>query len=354
MTGPRLTIGLLLMVVATPVRAQVSDLTDTIRPLVESSLRENAGIGLEEFSCDAEMPLAAGERFTCTALDEDGDRLRYVLEVDDEGVATIVRASQPATSLPEELLTALSEPCREFLAFFDFGRWDTLFSGLHPALQAELEWDRVRARLQTVRSVLGEMQPVSASWYTATASGRHQLEYLLLTELDGAVARFELTEDADGRWRVISFIVTAAAGSDASAALIADHGRMILGEVLGAPVERVEAPVRELATPGDLVEGTAYLTSGRAFPIVVQQTGHLDDFDASDYFFSLLDAETLVASGVRQQLDDVTGVECEAPVVPDGGEVRCVVRRSGASAMEVVLSRRGAEHRLRSAGSTPP
>ena len=45
--------------------------------------------------------------------------------------------------------------------------------------------------------------------------------------------------------------------------------------------------------------------------------------------------------------DDVTSLECEAPVVPDGGEIRCLVQREGAPTIPLLLSRRGAEHRIR-------
>ena len=334
-------------------RNQASELTLAVRELLESSLREQAGIGFVEFDCAVQLPLAPGQRFTCNALDEEGDRLRYTLEVDDDGTTTVIRASQPADSLGADALESLSAPCRGFLQAFEQADWETLLAGLHASLRAEIDRNRVVSRLQELLVTIGDLETPVATWYSSSESGAHQLEYKLPAQVGGAVARFELAPENDS-WKILAFLVSAEAGTALSASLISSQASVLLSQALGTTVSRVEGPFHELVAKGDQLEASAHLESGEVVPVLAQQTGHSDDFDANDYFFSVLDAEIVVTKGVEERVENVTGVECEARIVPDGGEIPCLVHREGAPPLELVLSRRGAEHRIRSAQPTGP
>ena len=50
---------------------------------------------------------SAAKRIVCSAADEEGDALRYTIEVDEEGGAEVIRAERRAASLPPEDLDIL-------------------------------------------------------------------------------------------------------------------------------------------------------------------------------------------------------------------------------------------------------
>ena len=341
--------ALLLLTWPSQLAAQVDELTEGLRELLQAQYRELLDITFEDFSCEIELPLGVGDRFYCRALDNEGDRFRFGLEVSEEGEANVYEVALSPSGIEVEDRERLTPPCERFLRAFGAGDWESLVADLHPALQKELEDGYVLEQLKIVREAFGRAEWSDPRWYTQSTDGDQGLEYSLDAEVDGGVARFRVAFDDQETLRLVGFIVTAEPGSAASLRLIDHHGRVLLSRIVGKSVSGIEGPLERLRSPGDLVDVTATLADGSALPVVVEQRGQLDDFETKDYFYAVLDTEMIVSEGVKGRLEGVTSVECAAPVVPDGGEVRCVVEHDAATALQLILSRRGTEHRLRTA-----
>jgi len=88
-------------------------------------------------------------------------------------------------------------------------------------------------------------------------------------------------------------------------------------------------------------------------PVRVAQTGWKDDFDPVDYRFSILDVEWLVRRALEKQFPGLERVECDAAVVPDGGETACTAIGENDARLDLVVSRSGGEHRMRRRASPP-
>ena len=124
---------------------ELATLSTAMRELIEPQFIENVGFGFASFECRVETELVSGSRFDCDAVDLEGDAIRYTLEVDDEGMATIVSASQPADNLSQADRALLEPPCRRFLEFYAAGDWSALTADLHPALLEASPPEDIRA-----------------------------------------------------------------------------------------------------------------------------------------------------------------------------------------------------------------
>lgn len=328
--------------------ALAAALAEAVRPTLESALREQARVGFVSFSCAPPPAFAAGARFSCGAVDEDGDRLLYTIEMDENGGATVVRTAQPAAQLPASSRELLETPCLEFLDLYDRRDWAALHAGLHPRFRESDPLENLRDRLVGMRSTFGSVGTISPTLHAVSFEGGNQLEYEVAAERGTLLARFAVAPGEEGgRWLVTAFLLTARPGSPEQALLLRQTGIEVLSRAVGAQVVRVEAPLDRLVKVGDAVEGTAWTGDGRAVPIMVDQHGLRDDFDAKDFRFFVLDAALVARRGLEEQLGGVATVECRDAVVPDGGETTCVATSFADERLEVLLSRAGGEHRLR-------
>ncbi len=153
----------------------LEQLSTVMRGLIEPAFAESNGFGFDAFACEVHTDLAAGSRFHCNAVDHEGDRIRYTLEVDDEGMASVVSASQPAEDLSDADRALLEPPCRRFLGFFAAGDWDALAGDLQTAVLESSPPDEIRARLIPVRQALGDLRTMEALTYSRTDAVNHDL-----------------------------------------------------------------------------------------------------------------------------------------------------------------------------------
>jgi hypothetical protein len=335
------------MIATVAVHAQEADITSMFRELLEASLRERAGIGFESFSCDVSAPLGPGDRFHCSAVDEEGDQLRYTIEVDDEGTATVVGGEQRASTLQPEHLQSLEAPCRAFMEAYDRRDWPGLFDRLHPGLQEVVGGAAgVGDLLVSIREFFGEVRSARPEWFAVRQVGGQELEYRLRCENGDAEARFRIGADDDGELRLLAFTVTALPGSAEQAELLRRMAPERLSPIIGAEVERVDAPFERLVRRGDVVEGTAWLVDGRELVVRIEQHGLRDDFELNDYRFAVLELQFLIERALRPQLSDLASVSCEQRVVPDGGQAGCVATLSSGEKSEFIVRRQGGDHRL--------
>jgi hypothetical protein len=323
----------------------VAELTGAVRAMIEPQFRANVGIGFSSFVCRIGSDIGPGGRFDCDAVDEEGDRIRYTLEIDEEGTATIVLAAQPAEDLSAEDLAVLEPPCRLFLALYGAADWDTLIAGLHPALLEAMPPDRIRAQLESVRSSLGELRSADLESYARHVSDRHEMEYALDCERGPGVARFGLAIDDEGA-RVTAFVITPAPGSPIHTELMLAEGRSVLTDLIGEPVSRIDLRLDQLHDVGDAVEGTAWLPDGRDLPVRAVQHGRTDDFDVIDYTYQMLDVEWMLHRAFASRPGGVTSVDCPTRIAPEDGTVECRVVLGSGETLAVTVARHGGDHRI--------
>jgi len=325
-----------------------AQLTAAIRGMIEPNLKTSAGVGFRTFECDALLPLQQDSRIDCDALDDEGDVLRYVIAVDDEGMAEVVLASQPAGQLDDGLKAALDAPCRSFLADSEAGRWTELYAELHPVLQEEVTAAGLRTQLESAWDLLGQRRETDLTTHAIHVSGRHELVYSLECANGPGMARFGVAEDDAGVTRVTAFTLSAAPGTPLQATMLEAAGRDMLSGLVGRPIVRLDAPLDRLMRPGDAVEGTAGFADGGDMPFRAEQSGRKDDFDPIDYLFQVLDAPWLVDRMFAQQSKEAASVECPSRVVPDGGHQICTVDLVTGERLAVTVARRGGDHRVTS------
>jgi hypothetical protein len=328
------------------------DFTAAFRPILEEQLQKNAGIGFASFACEPEGPPGPDARILCSAIDEDGDTLRYTIANNDAGELVVARTEQPASSLSAEDLEKLETPCRAFLADYGRQRWKELHSDLHPSLRDTIDLPRTKEILSAVRADFGALQSAEPSWFAMRFSGAQELEYRLLSERGEGLARFEITSDDAGELRILAFVVTAHPGSPEQARMLERAADETLSPLTGAPLVRFELPLDELQVRGDAVEGPVFLDSGREVLIRVEQSGHRDDFNPVDFQFYVLEVQLMVERALAEKLPGIVSVECASRTAPDGGETPCTVTAGDGSTLELVVRRKGGEHRMFRAGAT--
>ena len=131
-----------------PSREQMLEqLSTTMRGLVEPTFKESVGFGFSSFECDVETDLGPSSRFDCTAVDEEGEPIGYTFEVDDEGMASVVLATQLAENLTAGDRAELEPPCIRFLDLYSKADWAALISELHPALLETVPAEQVEAQV---------------------------------------------------------------------------------------------------------------------------------------------------------------------------------------------------------------
>ena len=329
-----------------PTREQmIEQLSATMRGLIEPSFVESTGFGFDSFVCEVETSLGPGSRFDCDAVDEEGDRIRYTLEVDDEGMATVVSATQPAEDLSQADRALLELPCRRFLDFYGAGDWDALIAELQPAVLQSSSPDEIRARLIPVRDALGDLQTIEALNYRRTDAVNHEMEFALECENGPGFARFRLA--IEGEKAVVSaFVVSPSPGSPLHSRMLLIEGRDTIAGILGVEVAGFDAPVQELHHVGDAVDGTATLADGRVLPSGVFQQGRVDDFDVIDYRFYLLDVPFLLMRAYASSPDPAISVTCPTPVAPDGGTLTCRAEFASGKLAAVTVARSTGDHRI--------
>jgi len=332
-----------------PTREQmIEQLSKTMRGLVEPTFRESVGFGFSSFVCEVETDLGPGSRFDCTAVDEEGERIRYTFEADDEGMATVVLATQFAENLSAEDRAVLEPPCLRFLDFYSLGDWDALISELHPALLETVPGDKLQAQLVPVREALGEVQSVSlvtSSRHVMNQRDRHELVYELECAKGPGVARLGLYID-DGGVRVAAFVVSPSPGSVIHTQMLSDLGREMIASFVDEPIERIDAPIDDLRSVGDSVEGTAWLNDGREIRIGIVQQGRDDDFDTIDYRFQVLEVSWLLMRAFAARPDPAVAIECPTRVAPDGGTLTCRAEFASGEARSVTVARSSGDHRI--------
>ena len=332
-----------------PTREQMLEqLSTTMRGLVEPTFRESVGFGFSSFACEVETDLGPGSRFDCTAVDEEGERIRYIFEVDDEGMATVVLATQFAENLTEGDRALLEPPCLRFLDLYSRSDWDTLISELHPALLETVPGDKVQAQLAPVREALGEVLSFSLVTYSRHVMDqrdRHELAYDLECAKGPGVARIGLYID-DGGVRVAAFVVSPSPGSVIHTRMLSALGREMIASFVDEPIERIDAPIEDLGSVGDSVEGSAWLNDGREIRIGIVQQGRHDDFDVIDYRFQVLEVSWLLMRAFAARPDPAVAIECPARVAPDGGTLTCRADFASGDTRSVTVARLGGDHRI--------
>jgi hypothetical protein len=323
----------------------LAELTAAMRNLIEPQFTAATGLEFSTFSCLVAGELGPGGTFDCDAVDQEGDRIRYTLAVDDEGTATVVLASQPAADLTEADRAVLEPPCRRFLEAFATADWSSLVAALHPTLRDAEGGDAIRARLEPTRRSLGEPVSVELVSYAHHASGRHELEYALACANGPAVARFGLLEDGDVL-RVSAFAIRPTPGSKLAAELLAKESRDGVESMVGSGVSRVEAPFEELRSVGDAVDGTAWLADGSDLVIRIVQHGRTDDFELDDFTIQMLDVPWMIRRAFAERPDQATTVDCPGRVAPDGGSLTCSLALASGKRVAVTVARRGGDHRI--------
>jgi hypothetical protein len=333
-----------------PTREQMLEqLSNAMRGLVEPTFKESVGFGFVSFACEVETDLGPGSRFDCTAVDEEGERIRYTLEVDDEGMATVVLATQFAENLTAEDRTVLEPPCLKFLDLYSLGEWDTLISELHPALLATVPGETILTQLAPIREALGEVRSVRLVTYSRYVmedqTTRHELAYDLECTEGPGVARLGLFIDDEGP-RVAAYVVSPSPGSPIHAEMLSALGCEMISSFVDEPVERMDAPIDQLQSVNDAVEGTAWLSDGREIRIGVVQQGRHDDFDIIDYRFQVLEVSWLLMRAFAARPDPAVAVECPTRVAPDGGTLTCRAEFASGEARSVTVARSSGDHRI--------
>jgi hypothetical protein len=342
-------VTLLLVAAALPVaaagtgtQAKEPDVSATVRGMIEPSYRKNTGLAFKSFVCPAGRP--AGGFLDCDAVDEEGDALRYTLEVDEEGDAKVVLVSQPASGVTSRDKSALEPPCRAFLKGYAAGDWDDVYATFAPELRQTLTREQMKALLEPMRASLGAVGSAELTSYSRRVPDQHELQYTLSCARGRGMARFRVDPEAG---KITAFMVNAEPGSPLQAALLEPTLRSMLSGFIGKPVERLEARIDRLARIGDAVEATAHLAGGRQVPVRVVQTGRPDDFDPMDFTAEVLDAALLIQRFVSGRGGPaVESVDCPARVVEDGGSQTCRVSLAGGKRIAITLGRRGGEHRV--------
>ncbi len=337
--------GTPILMAESPPSDQLAELSASMRTLIEPGFEEAVGFGFATFECRVETALVSGSRFDCDAVDLEGDRIIYTLEVDDEGMASIVLASQPAGDLTQTDLEVLEPPCRRFLDLYSKGDWDALIDELDPTVLESTPPDEIRAQLAPIREALGKIRSAAPVSYGRHASGRHEMEYELVCADGPGFARFGMAIDEQGA-RLTAFLVSPTPGSALHARLLAIEGRDTIAEVIGDPVDRLDAPTERLHSIGDAVEGTAYLADGRELIIGVVQQGRADDFDSIDYRFQILEVSWLLMRAFASRPEPATSVDCPTRTAPDGGTMTCEVHLNSDEDLAVTVARRSGDHRI--------
>lgn len=322
-------------------------LEQSVRSILEPALRKSAGVGFRTFECELPPGLDAGQRFHCEGIDEDGNWLGYSIRIEKDRSATVVLASERASQLDAKTRATLEKPCLRFLEQYDDRDWKALDADLHPALRSDKSYSAASSDLREVRELLGKVRSHRLETHAVDESGLNQLVYALDCERGRLSARFGMAQDDHGVWRLVAFMVSATPGSREQAMLLERAGRKRLGEIIGAPVARLDAPLDRLVRPGDAVEGVAELADGKKMPVRIAQTGWRDDFDPADYSFSILDVVWLLRRALAQRMPVPIAVRCDDAVVPDGGETNCAATGGDGSRLDLVVSRSGGTIRMR-------
>jgi len=323
----------------------LAQLSASMRELIEPGFEANLGFGFASFQCRVETELVAGSRFDCDAVDMEGDAIRYTLEVDDEGMATVVLASQPAGALSESDRALLEDPCRRFLDRYAERDWSALIADLDPTLLDASPPDEIRAELLPVRDALGELRSAHAVTYARSSTGRHEMEFALDCANGPGFARFGLAIEQN-RAVITAFVVSPTPGSAVHARMLAIEGRDMVADLTGESVDHIVAPIEQLRHVGDAVEGTAVLTDGRELMIGVVQRGRTDDFDTIDYRFQVLEVSWLLKRAYAQLAEPATAVDCPARTAPDGGTMTCRVSFGSGVQRDVTVARESGDHRI--------
>ena len=333
---------------ASPSAAQddVSAAIAELRQVLESQFRASVGIGFLSFDCDLGPEVARRGYFFCHAVDEEGDRFRYQILMDNENPPEVALVLQPAAQLPADTRDALEPPCREFLKEYNDEAWGPLHAALHRNLQEIITLDGARERLEPVRQALGAATTVELDSYGYRTSGRHELEYRIGGRGGGGLFRCGLAFDDQGTARVIAFLVTAQPGSALQASMLRPVARQRVAELTQTSVVSIEAPLEELAEPGDVIEGTASLASGEVLAIRGEYRGDPYDFEPVDFAFQVLDIPFLVRRHFGSQNRTVVSIECPTPVAADGTSITCETVLDGDERLLVTVARRGGNHRM--------
>jgi hypothetical protein len=295
--------------------------------------------------CEVHTDLGPGSRFDCIAKDEESDRIRYTLEVDGEGMATVVSASQPAEDLSPADRALLEPPCRRFLEFYAAGDWGALVANLQPAVLESSSPEEIRAQLIPVREALGDLQTVEALTYSRTNQVFHELDFELSCKNGPGLARFRLVFEGE-KPLVSAFLVSPTPGSALHTRMLLIKGRDMIAGSIGEDVSRIDAPIQDLHFVGETVDGTATLADGRVIQIGVLQQGRTDDFDSIDYRFFVLDVPFLLMRAYASRPDSATSVRCPSRVAPDGGTLTCRVVFASGRESAVTVARKIGDHRI--------
>lgn len=349
----RSTIATCFLVVAawTVAATDIDGMEAAVRQALESELQKGYGIGFSSFACDIDEDIAPGGRFDCQAVDESGDRMEYTIGIDDDGGASVILVSQPASQLSVADRQILEKPCTAFLDDFSAESWTELYAALDPSLREAVTVDAARAMLEPVRSVLGAVKNAELQTHAVHESGRHELVYSLDCEHNPGDARFGVVVGDDGA-RLTAFVITPAPGSPGQAVMLEHTGLDMLSGLTGEKVVRLDAPLQELREFGDAIEGTAWLEDGRDLAIRVVQSGRKDDFDPVDYRFQVLDVPWLLRHMLEAKSRTIENVDCPQRVVADGQVVSCTVVTDDGT-LVVSLRRQGGNYRVVESAGAP-
>lgn len=324
---------------------EASVLQAELRSELEDQFRTSTGLGFQSFTCDIPELLEAPLEFPCRAVDEEGDRFRYIVTLTPEEGAT-TRTFQPFTQLPRSSRELLAEPCRFFLEQARAGAWDALHGGLSSALGRAIDAGELESRVGRMLADAGTIRSIEPQSYSSPSPGFHQVEFHLDGEKGKLVARFRMKLEDDSRAIIVGFLLTPVVGTALHRRYIAGTIRSALGRMVDQEIDELRVPLGKIRRMGDRAEGEMILKDGTRMALHVMQYGSSHDLDDNDYQINVLDAAFLIRQHLEASGRHITDVACPQAVTPDGGTMICEAELADEEARAFTLKRRGHQHRL--------
>lgn len=261
-----------------------------VREALEAPFRQQAGIGFREFDCD--LPASDGpnraQEFSCTAIDEEGDRFIYRVWREPEDGESRVSQWQPPEQIPAASRATLAAVAEGFLGAFVEGNWTQLAASRHPALASKQSTEALRASLAPMRTRAGHLGTAQLMLVGQPDAGSFVLEYRLGSEQGPLMLRLQL-RDADSGLAVSGYLLVPEDGSSLAAAMLAEQAAISLGALLDGRITGLDVDMQQLRRAGNAAVGQIQLQRGAALPVLVSRIGTAYDFDQNDYRFSILD-----------------------------------------------------------------
>lgn len=323
-----------------------ADLTAMIRADLESSFRQQTGLGFRSFRCDFGAASSLPSEFECEAVDDEGDQFLYRVWAGNDRLEGGVTVWQPVGQLYPEGVAWLRGPIEAFLGALEGNDPEGLKELLSPELSRSLTDQLTLDDLKNLLDATGSNREAMPMLYRSISAEVHAVEYRIAGEQAEIIGRFRIQGSMEETPQITAFLLLPPPGSELHARQLADTMSRNLSPYLGEAVADVRMPLHSLLRSGDVVEGEIQLENGSTIVVRAEQSGTTTDFDRNDYRFQVLEASWLVSSHLATTGDSDAKVTCPARTVPDGGSLVCTAERTDGSAERFELRRRGGEHRL--------